>query len=426
MIDRALAPAFGQVEKIELIRAEPLILSNGLKVFSINGGEQDIVRIEFIFENINYDPKKPLQSYATNIMLNDGTSELTSSEIADKIDYYGAFLQTDYSNDQSTVTLYSLNKHLSETLPIVKAIISDSIFPQVEIDTLIRNQKQKLSVNLEKNDFLSRKIFNSVLFGNSLYGYDTRAEDYDRLTRIQLQEYFSVAYQPENCTVVVSGKITDKAMSLIDDLFGKSWSGGRSVSPNTFNFYPGAGQEHYVEKADALQSAIRLGQVAINRSHPDFPGMQVLNTVLGGYFGSRLMANIREDKGYTYGIGSALVSMKNAGYFFIASEVGADVCSPAMEEIHKEIELLKKEAISEEELDLVRNYMLGSMLGSLENAMSHADKFKNIYFSGLGYAYYENYIKTVRTIASGELIELANKYLDWEGLEKVVVGKKQG
>lgn len=424
MTDRTLAPAFGQVEKIELIRAKPLILGNGLKVFNIKGGEQDLVRIEFIFENVNYDPKKPLQSYAANTMLNDGTSELSSSEIADKIDYYGAFLQTDYSNDQSTVTLYSLNKHLSSILPIVKAIISDSIFPQVELDTLIRNQKQKLSVNLEKNDFLSRKVFNSVLFGNSLYGYDIRAEDYDRLTRSQLQEYFSSAYQPENCTVVVSGKVTDMALTLVDDLFGKSWSGGRNVSPNTFNFYAGSGHEHYIEKADALQSALRLGKVAINRSHSDFPAMQVLNTILGGYFGSRLMANIREDKGYTYGIGSALVSMKNAGYFFIASEVGADVCTPALSEIYNEIELLKKEAVSNEELALVRNYMLGSMLGSLENAMSHADKFKNIYFSGLGYDYYENYIKTVRNITPEELLELANKYLTWEGFEKVIVGRR--
>ena len=182
--------------------------------------------------------------------------------------------------------------------------------------------------------------------------------------------------------------------------------------------------EHYIEKGDALQSAIRLGKVAINRSHADFPGMQVLNTILGGYFGSRLMANIREDKGYTYGIGSALVSMKNAGYFFIASEVGADVCGSALDEIYKEINILKQDAVSTEELSLVRNYMLGSMLGSLENAMSHADKFKNIYFSGLGYDYYQNYIRTVKTINPEDLLGLASKYFNTDAFETVIVGKK--
>eukprot|EP01137_Pigoraptor_chileana_P019852 Opistho-2@81461 len=128
-----------------------------------------------------------------------------------------------------------------------------------------------------------------------------------------------------------------------------------------------------------------MGNLSINRSHPDFASLQTLNCVLGGYFGSRLMANIREDKGFTYGIGSGIASLKDAGYFFIATEVGTDVCNSALSEIEKEITLLKTEVIGAEELNLVRNYMLGSMLGSLENAFSHADKFKNIYFSDLDY-----------------------------------------
>ncbi len=424
MTDRKIAPAFREVEKIDLIRAEPHTADNGLKIFVVNGGEQDLIRVEFIFGNVNYDPSRPLEAYATNSMLNEGTSELSSSEIADKIDFYGAFLQTEYSYDHSSVILYSLNKHLASTLPIVRAIISDSIFPQVELDTFIRNQVQKLSVSLEKNDFLSRKIFNNILFNNTLYGYDTRAEDYETLSRTDLGEYFKSAYQPSNCTVVISGRVNTVALDLIGRLFGQDWQTNKAPTPNVFNFNMGVGNEHYFEKADALQSAIRLGKLAVNRSHPDFPGIQVLNTVLGGYFGSRLMANIREDKGYTYGIGSAIVSLQNAGYFFIASEVGADVCQPALDEINKEIQILRKELISEEELSLVRNYMLGSMLGSLENAMSHADKFKNIYFSGLNYDYYQNYIHTVRTIRPATLADLANKYFDTDLFQRVIVGKK--
>lgn len=136
------------------------------------------------------------------------------------------------------------------------------------------------------------------------------------------------------------------------------------------------------------------------------------------------MANIREDKGYTYGIGSAIVSLKDAGYFFIATEVGTEVCNNTLIEIEKEIDLLKSELVSEEELNLVRNYMLGSMLGSLENAFSHADKFKNAYFSGLDYTYYDNYIKTVKTITPEDLKQLANQYLNTAEFSKVIVGKK--
>ena len=424
MIDRALAPVYGEVENIELIRAKSLVLANGLKLFSIDGGEQDLVRIEFIFSNTNYDSAKPLQTFATNTMLNDGTSELSSTQIADKIDYYGAFLQTEYANDHSTVTLFTLNKHLANTLPIVKAIISDSIFPQVELDTLIRNQKQKLSVSLEKNDFLSRKTFSHVLFGDTLYGYDIAAADYDKLSRDQLNTYFKLAYQPKNCTVIISGKVNEDTITLIDKYFGSDWNNSIDVKENEFKFTTGSGQEHFLERADALQSAIRIGQVSINRKHADFPGLQVLNTIFGGYFGSRLMANIREDKGFTYGIGSALVSLKNTGYFFIASEVGAEVCSATLTEIEKEITLLKEQPVTEGELALVRNYMLGSMLGSLENSLSHADKFKNVYFSGLDYDYYKNYINTVRNISPDELQALANRYLNFNSFEKVIVGKK--
>lgn len=424
MIERALAPAFREVENIDLIRAKPLVLANGLKVFSIDGGEQDLVRIEFIFSNINYDSKKPLQTFVTNTMLNDGTSELSSTEIADKIDYYGAFLQTEYANDHSTVTLFTLNKHLANTLPIVKAIISDSKFPQVELDTLVRNQKQKLSVSLEKNDFLSRKTFSKVLFGDTLYGYDISASDYDQLDREQLLSYFKQAYQARNCTVIVSGKVKENTISLIDKYFGKDWDGALDVQENKFSFEQGAGLMHYLEREDALQSAIRIGQISINRTHADFPALQVVNTIFGGYFGSRLMANIREDKGFTYGIGSALVSLKNTGYFFIASEVGADVCGAALTEIEKEITILKEQPVTEGELSLVRNYMLGSMLGSLENSLSHADKFKNVYFSGLDYDYYSRYIHVVRNISAEEVRAIANKYLNFNSFEKVIVGRK--
>ncbi|MDP2338181.1 MAG: pitrilysin family protein, partial [Bacteroidota bacterium] len=295
---------------------------------------------------------------------------------------------------------------------------------QVELDTLIRNQKQKLSVNLEKNDFLSRNTFNHVLFGNSLYGYDIGHADYDNLNREQLTSYFKAAYQPRNCTVIISGNVKEQTIRLVDKLFGTDWLNTQEATENKFQFEAASGKEHYLEKPEALQSAIRIGQLSINRTHADFPGMQVVNTILGGYFGSRLMANIREDKGYTYGIGSALVSLKNAGYFFIASEVGADVCTAALTEIEKEIHILKSQPVSGVELSLVRNYMLGSMLGSLENALSHADKFKSIYFSGLDYDYYHNYIRTVRNISPEEVLELANKYFDFDNFQKVIVGKK--
>jgi zinc protease len=424
MLDRTLIPESKQVNEINFIAPQQQELDNGIKVFTINAGKQELVRIEFVFENVNWQESKPLQAIAVSHLINNGTITLTAREIADKVDYYGAFLQTDYGADQSSIKLYTLNKHLEEVLPILWSILNESIFPQEELDLFKQNQQQSLKVSLQKNDFIARKTFAHAIFGKSTYGSNIELEDYQAVERGELTAYFSAAYKPANCTVFVAGKFETKEFDLLNTIFGKEWNNHQPAVVNQFYFDAHEKGELFLERPDAIQSAIRMGTLSINRTHPDFAGFQVMNCLLGGYFGSRLMANIREDKGYTYGIGSAIVSMKDAGYFFIATEVGADVCTNALVEIEKEINLLKSELVSPEELDLVRSYMLGSMLGSLENAFSHADKFKNIYFSGLGYDYYENYIRTVKSITAEEMMVLANRYLDTNDFIKVVVGKK--
>jgi len=424
MLNRTLAPASKQVDEINFIAPKAQQLSNGIKVFTVNAGQQELVRIEFIFENVNYNKNKPLQAVTVNSLINNGTAKLTAKEIAEKIDYYGAFLQTEYGADHTTITLFSLNKHLVTVLPIIWSILNESVFPQQELDIFVQNQKQKLKVNLQKNDFLARKTFANALFGETAYGADISLGDYDALKREDLLNYYKAAFKPENCTIIAAGKFEDKEFDLLNQFFGKDWENHEQSVVNQFHFNPISGSDIYVEKEEAVQSAIRMGNLSINRKHQDFPALQILNTLLGGYFGSRLMANIREDKGYTYGIGSGIASLKDAGYFFIATEVGTNVCASALQEIEKEINLLKTAAVADEELNLVRNYMLGSMLGSLENAFSHADKFKNLYFSGLDYSYYQKYIHTVKTITAEEINKIANRYLSWEAMTKVVVGKK--
>lgn len=424
MINRTAAPSFKQIERINLIQASPRLLDNGIKLYIVNAGEQELVRIEFIFHNVNWDVNRPLQAFVTNSLLIEGTSKMSSFQISERIDGYGAFIQADYSFDYSSFTLYTLTKHLDNVLPIIKDVLTDAVFPQEELETFVRNQKQKLLVSLEKNDVISKRAFNNALFGDSLYGYTINASDYDQVERTQLEDYYRKAYQPGNCLIIASGKADESTAAKVNQVFGNTWNKVLGVSKNEFSFTEKVGSVYFNERPDSIQSAIRLGQLSVLRSHPDFPALQFLNTVLGGYFGSRLMANIREEKGYTYGIGSAQVSLQNAGYFLIASEVGADVCNATLGEIEKEINILKTELIPSEELELVRNYMVGSFLGSLENAFSHADKFKNIFLSGLDYNYYTRYIDIIKTVNSEELLNLANKYWDFNSLNKVITGRK--
>jgi zinc protease len=422
MLNRTLAPDFHSVDELTLIRPQEIQLENGCKIFSFNSGEQELVRLEWIFNNLGFNPAKPLSNSAVNTLLTEGTSTRTAAQIAAEIDFFGSFLQVESSADQSQVTLYSLNKNLSATLPVVKDILTNSIFPDKELETYIRNQQQKLQVHLQKNDVLGRRKLNQALYKGTIYGYAPEVEDYVQIKKDDLELHFRQQYQPANCTLVVSGKVDEQVVNLISDTFA-DWQNTVTANFTQPEVEKANGELLFIEKPESLQSAIRLGFSTINRTHPNFPGLQVLNTVLGGYFGSRLMNNIREDKGYTYGIGSAVASMKKTGTFFIATEVGAEVCKNALQEIEKEINLLKTVLISDEELSLVRNYMLGSLLGSLENVFSHADKFKNLYFANLDYDYYELYTKTVQNITSEELKNLANKYFNYDDFVKVIVGK---
>ena len=425
MLNRKEPPIFHPIEGIPFLHPQRSELPNGVKVFLFDSGKQDIVRIQWVFDNSEFNSNKPFVNQAVAGLLLEGTSTFNSAQIAEKADFYGAFLFPEYSFDHTSLTLFCLNKHVDELLPLVYEILTDSIFPEKELTTYIRNNKQKMRVALERNNYIARKEFNYALFGDSRYGYNAEVSDYDEINRKDLIEDFKSKIIPKNCTLFISGKVSSILIKKIHHIFGTQWENTQEKKELKVHIPDSVTQNLiHIDKPQSLQSAIRIGIRSISRNHLDFPGFQVLNTVLGGYFGSRLMLNIREDKGYTYGISSGVGSMQYASFFTIASEVGSDVCAATLNEIEFEINRLKNELISDEELMLVKNYILGSLMGSLENVFSHTDKFKQTHFSGLTLDYYLYYTEVVNSISSEELRILANRYLDFDKMVKVVVGKR--
>jgi len=424
MLDRTKQPPYHPVAGLNLIKPQELTFANGLKVFVFDSGEQDLVRIEWIIDHLFDREDQALLNTGICELVPEGTRTLSSAQIAELIDFHGAFLIPELGYDRSSLTLFSLNKHLDDLLPVVKDMLTNAVFPEKELATYIRNNKQKLRISLQKNNFVARRLFNKSLFGSVRYGYVPEMSDYDELTRDNLSKLFKQQYRPSNCTLVISGKITAGVIDGLERLFGSSWSDQNDVAGEKRmpDVPTPAGILTVDRREDSVQSAIRLGCLSIQRSHSDFPALQVLNTVLGGYFGSRLMTNIREDKGYTYSISSGLVSLKHSAFFTLASEVGVDVTAATLEEIEREMSKLRNELMGEEELSIVKSYMMGSLLGSLENIFSHADKFKNVYFSGLGLDYYDYYASVVNAISADEIRHLANTYLDYDKMVKVVVG----
>ncbi len=422
-LNRMIAPEAKELEQVLLIQPKEIRLSNGIPVFYIRGGEEELLKLEMIFHAGNLYEESPFIANACNALLSSGTSKRSSADIAEYFDYYGAYYQHETAFDRASLSLYTLNKYFEETLSVLKEIVTDAQFPEEEIRIFAENTRQRLQINLTKNEFVARRTFNHLLFKTHPYGRKVDSEDLDNLSRVQLQDFYRKYYSLGNCTLVLSGNVTDEVLKILSDQF----SGIGFPEPAKHN--PVIMPEYHpiqtlIEKKESLQSAIRIGKRLITKQHPDFIDMQILNTVLGGYFGSRLMTNIREDKGYTYGIGSGISAMKEAGYFYIASEVGADVCEKAISEIYHEINRLRTELIPEEELMLVRNYMMGVFIGSIENIFSYADKFKSVYFHNLDYSYYENFFNKIKTINSERLLSLANQYFNSDSFIEVVVGKK--
>lgn len=426
-LDRSIAPAYRQIEDITLIRAEEEKLQNNISLYTINAGSQDLIRLELLFSAGSRYQDHPLVAYSVNQMLEEGTTKYSASEIADKLDFYGAFLETESGPDYASVILYTLTKHLHSTLPVVEDIIKNPVFPQKEFDTFIQNKKQKLRVDSQKVNHLARKKFAELLFGKDHpYGYFVTEKDYDNLKAGYLSGFHSRYYKAENCRIIVSGKISGKTTEAVKRHFGgNDWRNNvQAEQVNIGNIQTTEQKKNLLLKEDAIQSALRVGRPLFNKTHADYHSMQVLNTILGGYFGSRLMANIREDKGYTYGIGSNLVSLKNAGYFVISSEVGVGVCGKALDEIFFEIKRLRNELVPDAELQLVKNYMTGVFLKNIDGPFALADRFKGIMEYGLDYDYYTRFLQTVKTISPGEIKDLANKYLREDSLIELVVGKK--
>ncbi|MBI9038947.1 MAG: insulinase family protein [Bacteroidales bacterium] len=422
---RKIQPEIKQIEKINLNEPEKLFLNNGIPVYSIKSGTQDVVKIDLFFEAGSIRQQKPFVAFSANMLLKEGSSKYTSSVIAELLDYHGAYIETINQKDLAIVSLYSLNKHLEKLLPLLSDIIFSPKYPEKEFDVFIQKQRQEYKVNIEKVKYLAMQKFNQLIFGkNNPYGQIVELNDFDTLKPFDLRNFHKRFYDAANCKIIISGKINDKLFGLLNLNFGNIKVNSKyKIDTVKIDIPSITDRKDIIIKENAMQSAIRIGKILFNKTHPDFMGLTVLNTVLGGYFGSRLMMNIREDKGYTYGIGSGLASLHNSGFFFIASEVGTEVSKDAINEIYIELRKLTEEKIPEDELDLVRNYMLGSFMRSIDGPFALAEKYRSVLEYNLDLKYYSKLIETIKSITSSDLLNLAQKYFIEDTMIELLVGK---
>lgn len=397
------------------------VLDNGVEVYAVNAGAEEVLQIEWVFYAGNWFEHRNLVAASTNFLLKNGTSTKTAFQINEHFEYYGAYLNRNCYNETATVSIHSLSKHLPHLLPVVKEVITDSVFPQEELDTYRQNTQQRLRVNLKKCDFVATRLIDTYLYGEDHpYGKYTRFEDFDSLTREELQQFFKEYYQEGKLVIFVAGKLPENIFELLNQHFGDLKTRKVEVAPIA-TIQAEEKKYRVINDPSGVQGAIRIASPFPNRHHPDFMKVQVLNNLFGGFFGSRLMSNIREEKGYTYGIYSYLQNHLQQSAWVISTEAGRDVSEATVAEVYKEMEKLRKEPIGEEEMMLVRNYMMGSILGDLDGPFHIITRWKNIILNGLTEQYFYDQINTIKNVSTEELQELANKYLQPEQFYELVV-----
>jgi len=400
---------------------EKHVLNNGTEVFVIDAGAEEVLQLEWVFYAGNWFENKNLVAASTNFLLKNGTSKKNAFQLNEHFEYYGSYLNRSCYNETATISLHCLSKHLEVLLPVVREMLIDSVFPEEEISTYKQNMKQRLNVNLKKSDFVAGRLIDAYLYGEAHpYGRYTKFEDFDSVTREEVQNFYKQYYQDGKFVLFVGGKVPSNLFSLLNQYFGDLSC--QQVSVADLPSHPASEKKYRVTNdPQGVQGAIRMGILFPNRHHPDFIKAQVLNNVFGGFFGSRLMSNIREEKGYTYGIYSYLENHIQQSAWIISTEAGRDVCEPTITEVYKEMEELRNEPIDDEELLLVRNYMMGSILGDLDGPFHIISRWKNIILNGLNENYFYDQIESIKKVSATELQELANKYLIPENFYELVV-----
>jgi predicted Zn-dependent peptidase len=426
MLNRKTAPEITDAVKfhLDLPPHEKISLSNGVDVFLVNMGTLDTLMMNLVFYAGNYFEPANLVAPAANFLLKNGTRSKTAYEINEYFEYYGAYLSRHAAHETAELTLHCLNKHAGELLPAVAELIGDSILPEEELAIYKKNMQQRLQVNLRKNDFVAGRLIDTYLFGaDHPYGRYSSLEDYEALQPEQVRDFYKKFYQEGRCMIFVAGLLPDNIRDLLEKHFGSLPLRG-SARPDLpeFSLQPAKEKKYRITNdPHGVQGAIRISRNFPNRHHPDFQKMLVLNNLFGGFFGSRLMANIREDKGYTYGIHSYLTNLIQESDLMISTEAGTDVVEPTIKEVYSEMKRLREEVVPETELQTTRNFMIGTLLGDLDGPFQIAGRWKSLVLNGLTEDYFYRSVDVIKTVTAKDLQELANKYLNPEDFYELVV-----
>jgi zinc protease len=413
-MDRTLQPAFQKSSVFVLPTAERIQGSGIGEIIYLPSDFGEVVKIEVVFQVGRYDDTVPGVAHFTAKMLNKGVVGKDANQIANTLDYFGAQMSSDASFDFTSITLYALRKNLHKLLPLFLSLTSEPTFPEVELNNFRRIFVENLKVSLEKNDYVGSCRIGKKVFGNHPYGKTVEIEDAEKINVQFLKTFFKDHFKPFKVFVTGAIEPSDLEFLLKNIAFGTEL-----ITGNNFSLSPESPSTEEIEGPNKVQASIKMARRTIPRSHPDVPGLQLANHLLGGFFGSRLMKNIREEKGLTYGIHSYLQNHSRATVLNISADVNAEKSGIALEEIKKEIERLPD--VSENELEIAKNHFIGSFQNEITTVFEAAQKIKTLILHGLPLDYYQKLVYGVSEVKPSDIDDITQKYLKADGFSTVVV-----
>jgi zinc protease len=430
--DRSKPPAIGPAPSLKMPAIQKQKLSNGLAVWIVEHHEVPLAQINMIVRSGS--AADPIGKYGigslTAAMLDEGAGTRSSLDLADALDFLGANLSTSSSFDYSAVRMSVPVSKLADALPLMADVTLRPSFPATELDRL---RKERLTGLLQARDNPAALIglaFPRVVFGPT-HRYGTSANGLpaaiEAFTVADLQSFYRAHYRPDNAALLVVGDVTPASvMPMLEKAFGAWKAEGMAALVAAVPAAPQlkSRQVYIVDKPDAPQSQVRIGWVGVPRSTSDYAGLEVLNTILGGSFTSRLNQNLREEHGYSYGASSAFDMRLSAGPFLAAAGVQSDKTGPAVQEFFNELNDIVK-LVPDEELNKAKNYVALSFPGEFETTGDLARKLEDLVVYNLPDDTYAKFVGLVTGTTAAELQKLAARYIQPDKMAVVIVGDRK-
>jgi predicted Zn-dependent peptidase len=414
-LNRTVAPAIYQLQTEQLPAVTRRQLANGVELVILNQGEQPVNRINVVWPigEVDVDVHSVLSVLCQ--MVTEGTDQHSGAAITEMLEYYGAWARMDSSQHSTVVTLHSLNHTADKVIPLLAEIVEHSNFPEEAFLRLRDKLAAQIELNWRKVSTRSLVLSRKMLYGEShRLARVSTGEGMRAVTREDVVELHRRLILGARPTIYLAGYVTEELVRLVSDSFGTINFG---AEPNglqrlvTKFAAPSKSETSFDEVPGSMQTAINIMFPTLERHNPDYEALRFTVFALGGYFGSRLMSNIREEKGYTYGITAALSSLPEGSRIRINCEAGNEYVADVLREIDNEVARLANEEMSDEELAVVKQTVMSSLTALLDSPFTVMDYHRQIDEQNLGEDYYTYQLAELQRFNAARAKEMAQKYL---------------